>query len=186
MLAFVTYSDEREVWLSCFNINLLRKQKSYWSLDRVRSIYSCVPPTLLIRNTMEWADPRPMPVCIHSEVGIAPWAVTTLIEWRKVTRQSCACQGQQWHCHPHCCVPDLSTPQGLQFKTITETTVEVQWEPFSFSFDGWEISFIPKVTPARLRRSLMWPPLPSCGKLDSKSHTPTYQSSSPRNTKDIL
>lgn len=48
---------------------------------------------------------------------------------------------------PHCCVPDLSTPQGLRFKTITETTVEVQWEPFSFSFDGWEISFIPKVTP---------------------------------------
>ncbi|XP_048212856.1 tenascin-R isoform X1 [Perognathus longimembris pacificus] len=38
----------------------------------------------------------------------------------------------------------LSTPQGLQFKAITETTVEVQWEPFSFSFDGWEISFIPK------------------------------------------
>ncbi|XP_011359587.1 tenascin-R [Pteropus vampyrus] len=38
----------------------------------------------------------------------------------------------------------LSTPRGLRFKTITETTVEVQWEPFSFSFDGWEISFIPK------------------------------------------
>ncbi|XP_005071389.1 tenascin-R isoform X1 [Mesocricetus auratus] len=38
----------------------------------------------------------------------------------------------------------VSTPQGLQFKTITETTVEVQWEPFSFPFDGWEISFIPK------------------------------------------
>ncbi|XP_029790979.1 tenascin-R [Suricata suricatta] len=38
----------------------------------------------------------------------------------------------------------LSTPRGLHFKTITETTVEVQWEPFSFSFDGWEISFIPK------------------------------------------
>ncbi|KAM6124250.1 LOW QUALITY PROTEIN: tenascin-R [Pterocles gutturalis] len=34
--------------------------------------------------------------------------------------------------------------QGLKFKTITETTVEVQWEPFSFPFDGWEISFIPK------------------------------------------
>lgn len=46
-----------------------------------------------------------------------------------------------------CCVPDLSTPRGLRFKTITETTVEVQWEPFSFSFDGWEISFIPKVMP---------------------------------------
>ncbi|XP_023496359.2 tenascin-R isoform X2 [Equus caballus] len=42
------------------------------------------------------------------------------------------------------CSADLSTPQGLRFKTITETTVEVQWEPFSFSFDGWEISFIPK------------------------------------------
>uniref|UniRef100_A0A8C9ANK0 Tenascin-R n=1 Tax=Prolemur simus TaxID=1328070 RepID=A0A8C9ANK0_PROSS len=38
----------------------------------------------------------------------------------------------------------LPIPQGLQFKTITETTVEVQWEPFSFPFDGWEISFIPK------------------------------------------
>lgn len=58
----------------------------------------------------------------------------------------CPCQGWPWHCHPHCCVPDVSTPQGLQFKTITETTVEVQWEPFSFPFDGWEISFIPKVT----------------------------------------
>ncbi|XP_073903505.1 tenascin-R isoform X2 [Castor canadensis] len=51
-------------------------------------------------------------------------------------------------CNTNCCqesaATDLSTPQGLQFKTITETTVEVQWEPFSFSFDGWEISFIPK------------------------------------------
>ncbi|KAM5203103.1 tenascin-R isoform 4-T6 [Hipposideros larvatus] len=42
------------------------------------------------------------------------------------------------------CSADLSTPQGLRFKTVTETTVEVQWDPFSFSFDGWEISFIPK------------------------------------------
>ncbi|NWH63004.1 TENR protein, partial [Geococcyx californianus] len=39
---------------------------------------------------------------------------------------------------------NLATPEGLKFKTITETTVEVQWEPFSFPFDGWEISFIPK------------------------------------------
>lgn len=55
-----------------------------------------------------------------------------------------------------CCVPDLSTPRGLRFKTITETTVEVQWEPFSFSFDGWEISFIPKVMPpVRLLNSLI-------------------------------
>ncbi|NXO04432.1 TENR protein, partial [Rhinopomastus cyanomelas] len=39
---------------------------------------------------------------------------------------------------------NLAMPQGLTFKTITETTVEMQWEPFSFPFDGWEISFIPK------------------------------------------
>ncbi|KAF1666360.1 Tenascin-R, partial [Aptenodytes patagonicus] len=39
---------------------------------------------------------------------------------------------------------NLATPQGLKFKTITETTAEVQWEPFSFPFDSWEISFIPK------------------------------------------
>ncbi|XP_064197735.1 tenascin-R isoform X1 [Anguilla rostrata] len=38
----------------------------------------------------------------------------------------------------------LSNPDGLLFKSITETSVEVQWEPFSYSFDGWEISFIPK------------------------------------------
>ncbi|KFP32651.1 Tenascin-R [Colius striatus] len=38
----------------------------------------------------------------------------------------------------------LAMPQGLKFKTITETTAEVQWQPFSFPFDGWEISFIPK------------------------------------------
>ncbi|XP_030062602.1 tenascin-R [Microcaecilia unicolor] len=38
----------------------------------------------------------------------------------------------------------LPSPVGLQFKAITETTVEMQWEAFSFIFDGWEISFIPK------------------------------------------
>ncbi|KAM3865739.1 tenascin-R [Diretmus argenteus] len=38
----------------------------------------------------------------------------------------------------------LSNPDGLLFKSITETTVEVQWQPFYYSFDGWEISFIPK------------------------------------------
>ncbi|XP_029474698.1 tenascin-R [Rhinatrema bivittatum] len=38
----------------------------------------------------------------------------------------------------------LSAPLGLQFKAVTETTVEVQWDPFSFFFDGWEISFVPK------------------------------------------
>ncbi|TNN37260.1 Tenascin-R [Liparis tanakae] len=39
----------------------------------------------------------------------------------------------------------LSNPDGLLFKYITETSVEVQWLPFYYSFDGWEISFIPKV-----------------------------------------
>ncbi|XP_034743102.1 tenascin-R isoform X3 [Etheostoma cragini] len=38
----------------------------------------------------------------------------------------------------------LSNPGGLVFKSITETSVEVQWLPFYYSFDGWEISFIPK------------------------------------------
>ncbi|XP_033960706.1 tenascin-R isoform X3 [Pseudochaenichthys georgianus] len=38
----------------------------------------------------------------------------------------------------------LSNPDGLIFKSIKETSVEVQWLPFYYSFDGWEISFIPK------------------------------------------
>lgn len=47
--------------------------------------------------------------------------------------------------------PDLSNPDGLVFKSITETSVEVQWKPFYYSFDGWEISFIPKV-----EASIIW------------------------------
>ncbi|XP_068613864.1 tenascin-R-like [Brachionichthys hirsutus] len=38
----------------------------------------------------------------------------------------------------------LSNPDGLVFESITETSVEIQWKPFYYSFDGWEISFIPK------------------------------------------
>uniref|UniRef100_A0A6Q2Z8Y4 Tenascin R (restrictin, janusin) n=1 Tax=Esox lucius TaxID=8010 RepID=A0A6Q2Z8Y4_ESOLU len=38
----------------------------------------------------------------------------------------------------------LSNPNGLLFKSITETSVEVQWQPFYYALDGWEISFIPK------------------------------------------
>ncbi|XDV27524.1 hypothetical protein PO909_031034 [Leuciscus waleckii] len=38
----------------------------------------------------------------------------------------------------------LSNPDGLLFKSITETSVEVQWQPLDYLFDGWEISFIPK------------------------------------------
>lgn len=40
---------------------------------------------------------------------------------------------------------DLSSPDVLVFKSMTETSVEVHWQPFYYSFDGWEISFIPKV-----------------------------------------
>uniref|UniRef100_A0A672PMQ6 Tenascin-R n=1 Tax=Sinocyclocheilus grahami TaxID=75366 RepID=A0A672PMQ6_SINGR len=38
----------------------------------------------------------------------------------------------------------LSNPDGLLFKSIMETSVEVQWQPLDYLFDGWEISFIPK------------------------------------------
>ncbi|KAJ8011958.1 hypothetical protein DPEC_G00063720 [Dallia pectoralis] len=38
----------------------------------------------------------------------------------------------------------LSNPNGLLFKSITETSVQVQWQPFFYVLDGWEISFIPK------------------------------------------
>ncbi|XP_071984701.1 tenascin-R isoform X2 [Engystomops pustulosus] len=38
----------------------------------------------------------------------------------------------------------ISPPRGLQFKNVTQTSVEVQWEPPLFSIDGWEISFTPK------------------------------------------
>ncbi|XP_053483959.1 tenascin-R [Ictalurus furcatus] len=37
----------------------------------------------------------------------------------------------------------LSNPDGLLFKSVMETSVEVQWQPFDYLFDGWEISFIP-------------------------------------------
>ncbi|XP_063795769.1 tenascin-R isoform X2 [Pseudophryne corroboree] len=38
----------------------------------------------------------------------------------------------------------ISPPTGLQFKNVTQTSVEVQWEPPVFAIDGWEISFTPK------------------------------------------
>ncbi|XP_072919854.1 tenascin-R isoform X4 [Hemitrygon akajei] len=41
-------------------------------------------------------------------------------------------------------VADLPTPQGLRFKSVTETAVELQWDPFQFTSDAWEISFIAK------------------------------------------
>nr|XP_032814598.1 tenascin-like isoform X2 [Petromyzon marinus] len=35
----------------------------------------------------------------------------------------------------------LSKPEGLRFKSIDETEVEVVWEPFSVALDGWQITF---------------------------------------------
>ncbi|XP_053549281.1 LOW QUALITY PROTEIN: tenascin-R [Bombina bombina] len=39
---------------------------------------------------------------------------------------------------------NISPPQGLQFKEVTQTSVEVYWDVPTFSLDGWEISFTPK------------------------------------------
>ncbi|XP_061763849.1 tenascin-like [Nerophis ophidion] len=35
----------------------------------------------------------------------------------------------------------LPRPEGLRFKSVRETSVEVAWEQLSFPFDGWEIYF---------------------------------------------
>ncbi|XP_059850443.1 tenascin-like isoform X2 [Hypanus sabinus] len=35
----------------------------------------------------------------------------------------------------------LPTPDGLKFKSIRETSVEVEWDPIEIGFDGWEILF---------------------------------------------
>ncbi|XP_078282210.1 tenascin isoform X4 [Rhinoraja longicauda] len=37
----------------------------------------------------------------------------------------------------------LPTPDGLRFKSIRETSVEVEWDPVEISFDGWDIIFKP-------------------------------------------
>ncbi|XP_077398817.1 tenascin-like isoform X3 [Vanacampus margaritifer] len=36
---------------------------------------------------------------------------------------------------------DLPQPEGLRFKSVRETSVEVVWEQLIFPFDGWEIYF---------------------------------------------
>ncbi|OCT85075.1 hypothetical protein XELAEV_18023238mg [Xenopus laevis] len=38
----------------------------------------------------------------------------------------------------------ISSPRGLKFMEVTQTSVEVQWDPPVFPLDGWEISFTPK------------------------------------------
>lgn len=37
--------------------------------------------------------------------------------------------------------PDLPHPEGLRFKSVRETSVEVMWDQLDISFDGWEIYF---------------------------------------------
>ncbi|XP_032905098.1 tenascin isoform X14 [Amblyraja radiata] len=37
----------------------------------------------------------------------------------------------------------LPTPDGLRFKSILETSVEVEWDPVDITFDGWDIIFTP-------------------------------------------
>uniref|UniRef100_A0A8C5HD16 Tenascin-like n=1 Tax=Gouania willdenowi TaxID=441366 RepID=A0A8C5HD16_GOUWI len=36
---------------------------------------------------------------------------------------------------------DLPQPEGLRFKSVRETSVEVMWDQLDISFDGWEIFF---------------------------------------------
>nr|XP_021143092.1 tenascin isoform X2 [Columba livia] len=35
----------------------------------------------------------------------------------------------------------LPAPEGLKFKSVKETSVQVEWDPLNFSFDGWELIF---------------------------------------------
>ncbi|NWZ20054.1 TENA protein, partial [Asarcornis scutulata] len=35
----------------------------------------------------------------------------------------------------------LPAPEGLKFKSVRETSVQVEWDPLSISFDGWELVF---------------------------------------------
>ncbi|KFQ51315.1 Tenascin-R, partial [Nestor notabilis] len=35
----------------------------------------------------------------------------------------------------------LPAPEGLKFKSVRETSVQVEWDPVNFSFDGWELVF---------------------------------------------
>lgn len=37
--------------------------------------------------------------------------------------------------------PELPQPEGLRFKSVRETSVEVVWDSLDIPFDGWEIYF---------------------------------------------
>ncbi|XP_078406452.1 tenascin isoform X3 [Cetorhinus maximus] len=52
----------------------------------------------------------------------------------------------------------LPTPTGLKFKSIRETTVNVEWEPLEIEFDGWELIFkAPKEENGEISNSLKKP-----------------------------
>ena len=36
---------------------------------------------------------------------------------------------------------DLPEPEGLKFKSVRETSVQVQWDPLDIPFDGWNLIF---------------------------------------------
>jgi hypothetical protein len=36
---------------------------------------------------------------------------------------------------------DLPAPEGLKFKSVKETSVEVEWDPLDIAFETWEIIF---------------------------------------------
>lgn len=45
--------------------------------------------------------------------------------------------------------PVLPQPEGLIFKSVRETSVEVLWDQLGIPFDGWEIYFRNTVSPPR-------------------------------------
>uniref|UniRef100_UPI00398E5A42 tenascin-like isoform X8 n=1 Tax=Pristiophorus japonicus TaxID=55135 RepID=UPI00398E5A42 len=49
----------------------------------------------------------------------------------------------------------LPMPDGLRFKSVRETSVDVQWEPLNIVFDGWELIFkAPKEDNGEISNSL--------------------------------
>lgn len=42
---------------------------------------------------------------------------------------------------------ELPQPEGLRFKSVRETSVEVMWDQLDISFDAWEIHFRNTVCP---------------------------------------
>lgn len=38
-------------------------------------------------------------------------------------------------------ISDFPRPEGVIFKSVSETSVEVMWDQLDIPFDGWEIYF---------------------------------------------